>query len=267
MVLRALIFCLSLIIAPGFPAVAQDIGLRQLVSNNDGRAWDAVGRLEVGGRGFCTGALVAPDLVLTAAHCLFDSKTGALIEAADIEFRAGWRNGRAEAYRGVRLVVVHPEYQFSRSVASERVQNDIALVQLQLPIRNTKIVPFETTERLRKGTNIGVVSYAVGRAEAPSLQEDCRVLGRQKSIYVMSCDVDFGSSGSPVFALENGEVRIASVVAAKAEMNGDKVSLGAVLGRSLLEVQAAFEAESGRVSSSGNLPAGRRNIGAKFVRP
>jgi len=65
-----------------------------------------VGRLELAGRGFCTGALVAPDLVLTAAHCLHDRATGKRIDPARIEFKAGWRNGRAAAYRSVRRAVL-----------------------------------------------------------------------------------------------------------------------------------------------------------------
>ncbi|MEC7965333.1 MAG: trypsin-like serine protease, partial [Pseudomonadota bacterium] len=49
-------------------AAAQD-ELRTLETLDESRAWAAVGRLDLDGKGFCTGSLVAPDLVLTAAHC------------------------------------------------------------------------------------------------------------------------------------------------------------------------------------------------------
>lgn len=74
-------------------AFAQDAQLRRLESGADAAGWEAVGRLNIGGTGFCTGALIAPNLVLTAGHCLFDKKTGERIDHTRVEFLAGWRNG------------------------------------------------------------------------------------------------------------------------------------------------------------------------------
>lgn len=237
----------------------------------DGRAWEAVGRLEIGGTAFCTGALIEPGLVLTAAHCLFDAETGKRVPIDQMQFLAGWRNGRAAAYRYVRQAVPHPEYKYSSAPNSERVRNDVALLRLQHPIRNTTIVPFETDMHPVAGDKLGVVSYAHDRSEAPSLQETCEVIARQEGVIIMSCEVDFGSSGSPVFSFASGEPHIVSVVSGKAKASGRNVSLGT----SLMEPLAVLRAELGgirrfkQVASSGGSGgvADRQTTGAKFIRP
>ncbi|WP_343081851.1 trypsin-like serine peptidase [Ostreiculturibacter nitratireducens] len=266
--MRALAVLIALLSASG--VMAQDTSLRALTTANDSKGWEAVGRLDIAGRAFCTGAMIAPDLVLTAAHCLYDRASGALIDAGEIEFLAGWRNGRAAAYRGVRRAIAHPDYEFEGNDKVDRVAYDLALLELDHPIRLPSIHPFETDTRPRKGEDVGVVSYAFDRAEAPSLQEACRVLARQSGVLVLSCSVDFGSSGAPVFTIRDGVPRIVSVVSAKAEMHSEPVSLGAVIAdplddlRALLAVPMVPLDAAPRVRRYGEgAPAG----GAKFLRP
>lgn len=254
-------------------AVADDTGLQRLDTTDAGRAWEAVGRLDVNGKGFCTGALIAPDLVLTAAHCLFDRKTGQRFNPESIEFLAGWRNGRASAYRFVRRAVVHPDYVFGGEVTSERVSNDIALLELQRPIRNTTVIPFQTAARPHRGEEVGVVSYAKDRSEAPSLQQVCGVMARQEGVLVMSCDVDFGSSGAPIFSFDGDEPRIVSVVSAKAEVQGQRVALGAGLEDQLKRLHVELFEGRGFLQAPppgvNHIVVGgaRKNTGAKFVKP
>ena len=259
--MRILLFLITLGFATG---AAADGGLFSMQSREDGRNWEAVGRLELAGKAFCTGALIAPDLVLTAAHCLYDPTTGAEIPVEDIQFLAGWRNGRAAAYRRVRRAKTHPDYAFDDPARADRVRNDIALIKLQLPIRNTTITPFATGPHPPRGAEVSVVSYAYDRSEAPSLQGMCSVLDRQTRMLVLSCRVDFGSSGSPVFSFAGGGPRIVSVISAKAEAEGREVSLGTELDETLTLLRAELETNAVR----NTLDAGtRRETGAKFIRP
>lgn len=54
--------------------------------------WEGVGRLDIAGQSTCSGALLAADLVLTAAHCVVD-EDNTPVPPARILFRAGLRNG------------------------------------------------------------------------------------------------------------------------------------------------------------------------------
>ena len=206
--------------------------------------------------------------MLTAAHCLYDKTSGERLNAENIEFRAGWRNGRAEAYRTVRRAVKHPDYNFRAESGAERVINDLAILQLYQPIRNTTVIPFETTGKIRDGSRIGVVSYGRDRAEAPSFQQMCSVIGQQSGVYIMSCNVDYGSSGAPVFVIENGQARIASVVSAKATYEDENVALGTVLEGPLERLMAELEATP-QLPAVRRLPSkpGQSGSGAKFIRP
>ncbi len=248
--------------------------LKSLLTGSDNRGWEAVGRLNFANRSFCTGALIAPDLVLTAAHCLFDRDSGRAYAAQEIEFLAGWRNGRANAQAQVGRAIIHPEFEFQGDDRSVRVGYDLALLQLSRPIKQASVVPFETQARPRKGAEVGVVSYGRGRSESPSLQEVCHVLARRSGTLVLSCDVDFGSSGAPIFVVDDAGVpRIVSVISAMAEIGGRDVSLGTNLEKPLADLMALM-AHAEPMQPAGSTQAlviqlggSTGGTGAKFVRP
>lgn len=252
------------------PGAAQDGEMIGLQTADDARGWDAVGKLMLGSRGFCTGALIAPHLVLTAAHCLYDKDTGVQMRAEEIQFYAGWRNGRAVAYRSVRRAVAHPDYRYTGTDKLERVTSDLALLELNQPIRLPSLVPFETDVTPQEGDTVGVVSYAQDRSEVPSIQEVCEVLAERDETLILSCSVDFGSSGAPVFSIRDGVARVVSVISAKAEVDGRKVALAVPLAAPLAVLLAALadKQHDVRTEVQGvNVLSGGQDGGAKFIRP
>lgn len=261
--LSLFLLCVTL----GAAAQAQEVHLQRLDIGDTARQWQAVGRLDLAGRGFCTGTLVARDLVVTAAHCLYDRETGARLDPARIAFRAGLRDGWAMAERGVRRAVAHPDYVYHAGAAARRVRHDVALLELDHPVDTPRLRLFATGDPPGMGETIGLVSYARGRAEAPSLQNACTVLARQQGMLVMSCDVDFGSSGAPVFSLAGGPPRIVSVISAMAEAEGRKVSLGTPLTDPLRVLRKALAAERGVVRAGSRSPGLRRDAGGNILRP
>ena len=104
------------------------------------------------------------------------------------------------------------------------------------------------------------MSYAQDRADAPSLQRACTVMARQQGILVLSCDVDFGSSGAPVFSFSDGAPRIVSVVSAKAEADGGRVALGSGLEASFAMLRAELASRPSNRIMNGS-------TSAKFIKP
>lgn len=233
-----------------------DSGLKTFQSGADSRGWEAVGRLDFAGRSFCTGSLITERLVLTAAHCMFDIYDHKPHRPSDVTFKAGWRNGEAQALRKARAIYVHPGFALNTGDLHDRLVNDVALIELDQPVRTASVRPFATSGRPQKGQAVGVVSYAHDRAESPSLQELCYVVARQGGVLVTSCDVDFGSSGAPIFDMRGTTPRIVSVISAKAKFQGQKVSVGTSLDGSLADLLqlAANERSTYRKADAGPLP-------------
>lgn len=91
------------------PTLATASDLIRLTNRDDLLGWEAVGRIDLGQDSYCTGTLIADNLVLTAAHCVFDKRSAPLLPER-IVFRAGLRDGAAIAARNVRRFVVADGY-------------------------------------------------------------------------------------------------------------------------------------------------------------
>jgi protease YdgD len=219
-------------------AAQENSGLEELVTREDLRGFEPVGRVDVDGGGFCTGALIAADLVLTAAHCVF-SPDGTPVDAGRIVFKAGFARGTSIAEVPVIRTVVDPAYRMIDPAPLEMIERDVALLQLADPIPSALISPF-TVARPGNGDAVSVVSYAEGREETLSWQRVCTVIGREGTLIAMDCDVSFGSSGAPVLDRSGYRAKIVSIASAGSEIDGETVSIGMELPATVDRLKAAL---------------------------
>lgn len=198
--------------------------------------WAAVGRLNVAGAGQCTATLIAPDLVLTAAHCLVHRVTGAVFRAEGLHFLAGWRMGDFAAHlRGAAVAL---------GDGAAGIERDLALIRLREPAPGT-LAPLPAARRaVRAGERVSVLGYGRDRAEALSMQADCTVTGRAGAVLITDCEAVEGVSGAPVLRVGPEGAEVVGVVSARTgtRASGPGEALAVAVERLLPALRAELEA-------------------------
>lgn len=168
--------------------------------------WAAVGRVNRDTGGFCTGTLVASNLVLTAAHCLYDSRTGNRVAPGKLHFVGGYRRGTYVTHAVARAIFHPVAFSFDGSNGLKRAANDWAVLVLAAPIA-TKPIPVRSLSAHNLKTlppdRLMRAGYSQDRPHLLSLHNGCGVSGNVNGgpVLIHTCDATRGDSGSPLIIM------------------------------------------------------------------
>jgi len=182
----------------------------------------------VGSRGnFCTGSVIAPSLVLTAAHCVQPGADYKIVQyGAD----------KTPQLQDVKSVAIHPGFRMAAMLA-HRATADVALLRLDAPAKGRTAAPLGAPQLpIAAGTKftiagVGVTVRGDGRSAGTIRSAALVATGKPGTLQIRLVDpagmgtreglcACTGDSGSPVFEDQPNGAMIIGVVSWSTGPNG-----------------------------------------------
>ena len=184
-------------------AAAQGADRRVPVDPNE-PPWNAIAKVQTNIGEHCSGVLIAPSVVLTAAHCLYNPHTRALLQPVSLHVLFGYQRGQYRWHRQVARIAVGPGFD---GTAGRPQPGDWARLEF------TETVPVTPLPLVGGGIGSGLAvalaGYNQDRAQLLMADLDCHVLhvamppGGATFIF-HDCAATRGTSGAPLLTKRDG---------------------------------------------------------------
>jgi protease YdgD len=187
----------TLIIAFAVGSLDRSFGHEAIDVDADTFPWSSVGKIYNSARSSCTGSVIAPSKVLTAAHCLFNRATNRFLQAESIHFLLGYKKGEYRYHARVASYAVGPS--FNPAEGNKSVLADWAILSLTTPVASD-ITPLSLADDPSvAGDRIMVGGFSQKYPFKMTADTDCQVRGIvPNGLIVHDCAVMHGVSGAPL---------------------------------------------------------------------
>lgn len=188
--------------------------------------WNRIGNLSIAGRKFCSASLVADNIIITAAHCLWNQNTQDWYPAQFVHFLAGYQQDDYIAHSRAKKLTPNPNYHFQVSVDPTLLRQDWALIELEEPIGALLgyfplllLSETQQTQLQLSQQNVALAGYRRDTREALSLDSQCQLTPTPshfpQSLLSNHCHGLSGDSGGPLLIEKNSEWHILGIHAGR----------------------------------------------------
>ena len=198
-----------------------------------GTPWSAIGQINVTGYRritWCTGSLVATDLVVTAAHCIMNPWSGKPYPLHQLHFLAGVRGSSWLGHSTAKCLHFPAEYEYvgpskilptqPQKVPRRAFVRDVALIVLKDDVNDIPSLELDSGAMQNSDVTLVHASYPADPRYMLTAHFGCRLLERDQDLWLTDCDTTAASSGGPVFVQRNGNLRLAAIMVGVAGTSG-----------------------------------------------
>ncbi len=215
-------------------------GRHHAIVDADAYPWSAVGKLFNSIGGACTAAVIAPDKVLTAAHCLYAFRTRRFLEADAIHFLLGYARGDYRIHARVAAYSIGPGYDPADEALT--AGSDWAVLTLAEPLP-VVVRPIAVAQSVPPaGAAIEIGGFAQDRAYLMTADTRCRLTSPIVGGRLLShdCEIQHGDSGAPLLVASlNGTVQAVGVTVGFWSSEGRQVRIAAPITADILPTAQA----------------------------
>jgi V8-like Glu-specific endopeptidase len=148
----------------------------------------------------CSGFLVAPNILVTAGHCIKSEK-----DCKSYNWVFDYKVDFAE--QGVVTVPKSSVYTCKRIISQsldQTTKDDYAVIELSRKVTNRRPLSFRRKGKIEVGTALAVIGHPTGLPT--KIADGANVRALQTKFFVANLDTYGGNSGSAVFNTKTGEV-------------------------------------------------------------